>query len=114
MSGLPSYGIDLRRKRLLGSAEGGCAEGLVCYVLQGEKMILFPTNGLISHHRKFWAFCAIVLGIWEGAAVATRKIPTVTETARRARRRKIGAAAIMLWWAGLGWHLLRGDPEKAL
>lgn len=57
--------------------------------------------------RRFWATCAITLGIWEGLAVGTGRVPTITETCRRTREHKLGAVAITAWWIGLGWHILK-------
>jgi hypothetical protein len=64
----------------------------------------------VSRYQRFWAVSAIALGAWEGTAVSTKRLPTVTDSCRWARRRKVGLIAIMLWWLGLGWHLLKSGP----
>lgn len=61
--------------------------------------------------RQCWAFCAIGLGLWEATAISTRRIPTITDTCRHYRTRKLGALTIGLWWIGLGHHLLRSKPR---
>lgn len=71
---------------------------------KGASVALLPA-------RRFWAACAISLGVWEGLAVGTGRVPTVTATCRRARSRKLGALAIAAWWIGLGWHLLGSKPS---
>ena len=57
-----------------------------------------------------WAGWAILLGVWEAVAIATKRVPTVTETARRSCvRYPFGFRLLaLLWLAGLGDHLLRG------
>jgi hypothetical protein len=66
---------------------------------------------ILEHHGKFWAFCAIFLGIWEGIAIATKWIPTITDICRQYRSRKPIAVAITIWWVGLGWHLLKSQKR---
>ncbi|HMD81949.1 MAG TPA: hypothetical protein VKE92_11605 [Anaerolineales bacterium] len=54
---------------------------------------------------------AIFLGVWETAAVTTKRVPTIsgfcTETRKRHKRET--EALILLWLAGLGVHLLRRE-----
>jgi hypothetical protein len=66
-----------------------------------------------SDTRRLWGCCAIALGAWEASAFATGRVPTVTEACRRARTRRVGTAAVLIWWLGLGHHLMRSkrlDP----
>ena len=57
-----------------------------------------------------WAGWAILLGVWEAVAIATRRVPTVTVTARAACARWPRGFRLLtlLWLFGLGDHLLRG------
>jgi hypothetical protein len=50
---------------------------------------------------RFWAFNAIFLGIWEGVAVISRhRVPTISLTAARARRRwRFRTLIFLLTWS---------------
>jgi hypothetical protein len=61
--------------------------------------------------HKFWPTCAIGLGVWEGTAITTRRIPTVTDACRRARQHRAGRVVIALWLLGLAEHMLRSKPK---
>lgn len=54
-----------------------------------------------------WGLVAIGLGAWEAAALATRRVPTVTKSwrAARERRRRMVAFATILWMLALWRHL---------
>lgn len=60
-----------------------------------------------------WATTAITLGVWEAVAVTTKKIPTISRTCwyARQRRSRTTEAAVILWLAGLGAHLLKRASE---
>lgn len=60
-----------------------------------------------------WATCAIGLGVWETTAVTTKKVPTITNTCRYAKKRyrRQTEAAIIVWLFGLGAHLLRSAGD---
>ena len=57
-----------------------------------------------------YALCAVVLGVWEAVAITSRRVPTVTVTARAACSRWPRGFRLLtlLWLFGLGDHLLRG------
>lgn len=63
--------------------------------------------------RHFYGTCAVVLGAWEAAAYATRRVPTVTRTCRSLhgapRYRLAARALVLIWAAGLARHLLGDD-----
>jgi len=56
---------------------------------------------------RFWAFWAIFLGVWETMALITHWVPTVTETSRRLRSRRLWHLGVVAWLVALGRHLLR-------
>lgn len=59
-----------------------------------------------------WGTSAILLGVWEATALGTRKLPTITDTARHchSRRRHSTRIAIFAWLFCLGRHLLSRPP----
>lgn len=62
---------------------------------------------------KAWAATAITLGVWETAAITTKKIPTISRAcwAARQRRARSTETAVILWLLGLGAHLLKRATE---
>jgi len=62
-------------------------------------------------HRCFWPGTAITLSAWEAAALLTGR-PTITDVSRMVRRHKAGKVVIVMWTAGLCYHLLvsKGSP----
>jgi hypothetical protein len=74
---------------------------------------LSPTISPVRRAIKYaWGTSAILLGVWEAAALGTRKLPTITDTARRChvRRRRSTRIAIWAWLICLGRHLLSHPP----
>jgi hypothetical protein len=57
--------------------------------------------------HKVWAATAMALGVWETAAVATKKVPTITRTCHTARGRWNRKADVVIaaWLFGLAAHL---------
>lgn len=54
-----------------------------------------------------WATTAIGLGVWETVALATKRIPTITQTCGLARQRykRRAELTIIAWLFALGAHL---------
>jgi hypothetical protein len=67
-----------------------------------------------SSADRCWAATAIILGIWESFAVITKKIPTISKTVVLARKHqpRPTEAAVLLWLAGLGAHLLKRSTDQ--
>jgi hypothetical protein len=57
----------------------------------------------MSRVSRFWATNAIFLGVWEAVALLTKKVPTISITAARARQRWPFRTLIFLvsWASGL-------------
>lgn len=55
----------------------------------------------------FWAGNAIILGIWEAAAIKTGRVPTISTTVARARQRwpYRTTAFLIAWSTGLVAYL---------
>ena len=64
--------------------------------------------------KYFWPTCAITLGVWESAALTTKKVPTITNTCYHARSkwRYRTTVVVGVWLVGLGTHLLKGVVDE--
>ena len=64
--------------------------------------------------RHGWGAFVITLGAWEAIAYTTRRLPTVTSTYARCRRRtRVATFAYVVWAAALYRHLHRYLEETA-
>ena len=55
-----------------------------------------------------WGVCGAMLGSWELAAFATRRVPTVSAAVCRVRGRYpvVAGVVVLVWAAGTARHLL--------
>ena len=55
-----------------------------------------------------WGVCGAMLGFWELAAFATRRVPTVSAAVSRSREKfpVLTDALVLVWAAGTARHLL--------
>ena len=59
--------------------------------------------------KHFYGVTLCSLGFWETVAIATRgKVPTITTTVRKSRRRQ---AALIMWMAGAVVHVVRMENK---
>lgn len=64
--------------------------------------------------KNFWGFNAVFLGLWEGIALSSRRLPTISRVVWRLEthhpsRTRIG---VIVWLALLGKHLLTPEEDE--
>ena len=69
---------------------------------------------MLRYRSHVWGACAVLIGVWEALALASRRLPTISATVRRSaiKRPLLTRAGVAAWLGALFVHLTRkGEPQ---